>query len=331
MIASGAGSGPANPHVAWRMAVAGQAAAAYAGNPKLAAFAVAGSVGSGLADRFSDLEIDCYWHEPPQDADRLAPIEALGGELGTLWDFDPGEEEWSEEYELHGLGVTVSSFAAGAVDRWLDAVTLRADTDPVKHMRLSAIQRCRPLTGAGLMRAWRERADRYPDELVAVMVHQALDPGALHSWAAREALAERGDEIAVQVLLTAVQQAVVGVLLAVNRVYRQHRLPKWQRHLLGGLTVAPERLAARLHELGPAAAPGRPLGEVLGEAEALLAETVALAERTAGIDLGEFREVLAERRQPHDPPEHLSRNPAQPSARSPGPGRPAKAPRSAYG
>lgn len=297
-----------NVHAAWRMAVGEQAAAAYAANPKLAAFAVAGSVGSGLADRFSDLEIDCYWHKSPQDADRLAPIEALGGRLGMLWDFDPGEEEWSEEYELHGLGVTVSSFSTATVDRWLDAVTLRADTDPNKHMRLAAIQRCRPVTGAPLMRAWRERADRYPDELVTVMVHRALNPEALASWASREALAERGDEMAVHVLVTAVLRAVLGALLAINRVYQQHRLPKWQRHLLAGLTVAPEGLATRLHELGPAAAPGLPLSRVLDQAEALLAETVALAEAAAGTDLGEFREALTERRQSHDPPRHIARN-----------------------
>jgi hypothetical protein len=40
------------------MAVAERAAAVYAGNRKLAALAVAGSVGAGLADRFSDLELD---------------------------------------------------------------------------------------------------------------------------------------------------------------------------------------------------------------------------------------------------------------------------------
>lgn len=310
MTASGVAPGLGNAHVAWRMAVGEQAAAAYAANPKLAAFAVAGSVGSGLADRFSDLEIDCYWHESPQDADRLAPIEALGGRLGMLWDFDPGEEEWSDDYDLHGLEVTVSSFSTGTVDRWLDAVTLRADADPNKHMRLAAIQRCRPLTGTPLMAAWRDRADRYPDELVTVMVHQALHPDALRSWAAREALAERGDEMAVQVLLAAVQQAVLGALLAINRVYQPHRLPKWQRQLLAGLTVAPDGLAGRLHELGPAAAPGLPLSRMLEQAEALLAETVALAEAAAGTDLGEFREALAERRPPLDPPLHGPRNPA---------------------
>ena len=55
------------------------------------------------------------------------------------------EEEWSEDYTLGALDVTISSFTVATMERWLDAVTLRADTDPVKHMRLAAIQRCRPL------------------------------------------------------------------------------------------------------------------------------------------------------------------------------------------
>ena len=66
------------------MALAGQAAEAYAGNAKLAALAAAGSVGSGLADRFSDLELDCYWFSAPGDLDRTAPVDALGGELKHL-------------------------------------------------------------------------------------------------------------------------------------------------------------------------------------------------------------------------------------------------------
>ena len=42
----------ANAHLTWRLAAATRAARAYAANPELAALAVAGSVGSGLADRF---------------------------------------------------------------------------------------------------------------------------------------------------------------------------------------------------------------------------------------------------------------------------------------
>jgi len=168
----------------------------------------------------------------------------------------------------------------------------------VKHMRLAAIQRCRPLVGADVVDAWRDRADRYPDELVGAMVLRALDPDALHSWAAREALASRGDEIALHGLLVGVQYAVLNALLAINRVYQSHRLAKWQRELLVELEVTPARLADRLHAL--ASPPSAP--EALREAEALLVETADLAERRAGVDLGEFRAVVGERRAAIDPP-----------------------------
>jgi hypothetical protein len=98
------------------MAVAERAAAAYAGNGKLAAVAVAGSVGAGLADRFSDLELDCYWSSPPGDGDRTGPISALGGELTDWWDYDEADREWAEDYLLGGLGVTVSNFTTGTIE-----------------------------------------------------------------------------------------------------------------------------------------------------------------------------------------------------------------------
>jgi hypothetical protein len=137
------------------MAVAERAAAAYAGNEKLAALAVAGSVGAGLADRFSDLELDCYWSSPPSDADRTGPIGALGGELTSWWDYDEADREWAEDYLLGGLGVTVSNFTTGTVEQFLEDVVQRADTDPVKHMRLAALQRSRPLLGGDLIISWR--------------------------------------------------------------------------------------------------------------------------------------------------------------------------------
>lgn len=61
------------------------------GNPKLAALTVAGSVGSGLADRFSDLEVDCYWFSAPSDLDRAGPVHVLGGELTAFWEYDRDE------------------------------------------------------------------------------------------------------------------------------------------------------------------------------------------------------------------------------------------------
>jgi hypothetical protein len=67
--------------------------------------------------------------------------------------------------------------------------------------------------------------------------------------------------------------------------------------LLSGLEVTPARLADRLHALAwPRSAAG-----ALREAEALPTETADLAERHVGVDLGEFRAVVRERRTAIDP------------------------------
>jgi hypothetical protein len=286
-----------NVHAEWRMAVAQKAAAAYTRNPKLAALTVAGSVGAGLADRFSDLELDCYWSAGPSDRDRTGPIEALGGSLTALWDYDADEEEWSEDYRLGELDVTVSNFLTGTVDRCLDQVTGQADPDPVKHMRLAAVQRSYPLAGEPLVTSWRERAGQYPDRLVAAMVERSLNPQVLMGWGAREALARRGDDLAARALLSRIGYAVAGAVLALNRLYLPHRQLKWQQHLLSGLTVTPDRLTERLGQLF---APR--IADAFQAAETLLADTVALAAARTEADLTSFREALSEKRRPQDPP-----------------------------
>jgi hypothetical protein len=277
----------------------GQAAAGvYAGNGNLAALAVAGSVGAGIADRFSDLELDCYWARLPSDADRLAPVRALGGELTALWDYDQDDEEWSEDYLVGELGVTVSNLLVSSVERFLDDVLVRASTDPVRHMRLAALQRSRPLAGTELMASWRSRAGTFPRTLVSALVEQAPAPEVLTGWSAREALASRGDGLAVRDLLTRTGHAAVRAILALNRVYLPHRQLKWQRHLTTGLGLVPEQFAERLESLSN----GRPVG-ALRAAEALLAEIVTLAEAHSDADIGAFREALSERRQPIGPPQ----------------------------
>ena len=287
-----------NPHAAWRMAVAQRAADAYTENPKLAALTVAGSVGAGLADRFSDLELDCYWSQAPTDQDRANPVQILGGKLVALWDYDTDEEEWSEDYQLGELDVTVSNFVTGTIDRWLDGVTRHADSDPVKHMRLAAIQRSQPLAGQALIESWQDRAASYPDRLVEIMVGHALDPVALRGWATREALVSRGDDLATQDLLSRIGFAAAQTVLALNRVYLPHRQFKWQRHLLSGLDLAPDDFTTRLDQLTSS-----PPAQALQTAERLLADTVQLAGTHTDADLTAFREELsAKRRKALDPP-----------------------------
>lgn len=284
--------------VAWRMEVARRIADAYGVNDRLAAVTAAGSVGAGIADRWSDLELDCYWWQPPVDADRRGPIEHLGAALAAFWDYDPDDREWSEDYRLGSLGVTVSNFTVDTIEGFLDAVLDQASTDPVAHMRLAAIQRCQALRGVRLVQPWQVRAERYPDRLVTSVVERSLTPGVLAGWSTREALAERGDTIAVHALLSRIEQAVFAVVLALNRIYQPHRLTKWQRHHAAQLTVAPPDFEQRLDDLwqGPDA-------DRIAGAEALLADTVALVRSRCRADLTAFYDVLGQRRQPATAPQ----------------------------
>jgi hypothetical protein len=119
----------------------------------------------------------------------------------------------------------------------------------------------------------------------------------LQGWAAREALASRGDDLAVQDLLSRAGHAVFGAVLALNGVYSPHLVVKWQSHLISELDVMPEHFAERLHLLGTGAN-----ARALGEAETLLADTVRLVQARTDADISSFCEELSQRRRPVDPP-----------------------------
>jgi hypothetical protein len=164
-------------------------------------------------------------------------------------------------------------------------------------MRLATVQRSQPLAGEPLIVSWRERADQYPDRLVAAMVEQALNPQVLTGWAAREALARRGDDLAARALLSRIGCAVAGAVLALNRIYLPHRQLKWQRQLLSGLAVAPTGLPERLAQLS-----ATETADAFQVAESLLTDTLTLAETHTNADLTSFGAELSERRRALDPP-----------------------------
>src|SRR2546430_15712310 len=139
-------------------------------------------------------------------------------------------------------------------------------------MRQAWGHRSRPPHGPELIRTWRARAAVYPDKLVAAVVARSLSPDVLRGWGAREALADRGDDLAIHNLLTRAAHAAFGAVLALNGIYSPHRMIKWQGHLIGELDVMPEQFAERLHLLWTSRN-----AQPLREAETLLTDTVALA------------------------------------------------------
>jgi hypothetical protein len=128
----------------------------------------------------------------------------------------------------------------------------------------------------------------------------------LRGWGAREALAGRGDDLAVHDLLARAGHAVFGAVLALNGVYSPHRMIKWQSHLIGELDVLPEQFAERLRLLWTSGT-----AQALREAETLITDTVQLVQARTDADISSFCEELSQRRRPVDPPtaEHRSASP----------------------
>jgi hypothetical protein len=79
--------------MASRWALAERIAASYGANPNARVVMIAGSVGRGSADLYSDVEVDVYYAEPPTTHERIAAVEGCGGIVELLAEDD---DEWEE-------------------------------------------------------------------------------------------------------------------------------------------------------------------------------------------------------------------------------------------
>ncbi len=269
-----------------RRALAQIVAPEYAANPKVAAVLLAGSVARGLADQFSDIEIDIYWHAPPTDADRSAPIERAGW---TPVYRHVDENEWADGLLIEGVKVDTSQFLVSTLDRWLDAVILRADIEPEYQVRITAIQHGQPLYGADLIERWRAQTAMYPVALAHAMVAEyiSFQPREL-----LEMLAVRDDVLLLHQNLVAAEQLILSVLMGVNRVYAPHPYHKWLDWEVSQLRLAPPDLNRRLRQV-LCAEPRAAVDQLHG----LIEETFALIDQhLPDFDTSAARAVLGERR-----------------------------------
>jgi hypothetical protein len=269
-----------------RRALAEIVAPAYAANPKVAGVLLAGSVARGLADAFSDIEIDVYWHTAPTDEDLSTPIERSGWPIVYR---HVDENEWPDGFLSGGVKVDTSQFLVGTIDRWLDDALVRADTEPEYQVRITAIQHGRPLYGAGLIERWRAKAAAYPDTLAHAMVaeYASFRPRYL-----LEMLAARDDVLLLHQDLVAAEQMILSVLMGVNRVYAPHPFHKWLDWEIGQLKYAPPDLNRRLRQILRA----EPRAAV-DQLNQLIEETFALIEQhLPEFDTSAARAVFDERR-----------------------------------
>jgi hypothetical protein len=282
----------------WRFEFARRIAASYARNPKVQAIQVAGSVGRGTADRYSDIEIDIYYSEPPTEAERRAAVVGCGAVVDSL---DQDEDEWEEQMLLDGVHAATSTFLSSTMERYLRQVVDEGEIVPAAQTRLYSLQHAIPLMGEELVEQWREKAAAYPTRLTHNMLAANL---SFHGfWYAEEMLAARGDLLLLYRSFIQVGQQLIHALHGLNRRYLA--TPdgiKWMDETLAALPVKPAECAARIK----ASFRVEPV-EGVRILKALIAETLDLVELHApAFDTAPYRANLSRHRQVWDGPPGVS-------------------------
>lgn len=287
-----------------RRALAQPVAAAYAANPKVAAVIIGGSTSRGHADRYSDIEIGVFWHEPPTEDDRRQCAEASGADIHRLYPYDVEHKVWEDALfvgrvapDQPGTGVLVEipHYTVEFMEQVLNDLLERHDaSDLNKQSMLAALTSAIPLHGAALIERWRSRAADYPRGLALDMVKRHSQIEFL--WRS-DVYLERGNNLMLlydSFAQTAKQ--LLYVLFGLNRIYYPGL--KWTYLLVEQMQIAPPDFYRRMQQVfqsEPHAA--------VEELRALVEETYNLIEQEMPeIDVERLRRLFRYRRQAWDEP-----------------------------
>lgn len=233
------------PHTAWRFALAERMARAYAENPKAEVVMVAGSVGRGTADAYSDVEIDVYYSAAPTESERVEAVRRCGAALDHL---NEDEVEWEEQMSFSGFPAATSTFLSSTMETFLDRVVDAGDPDPEAQVRLFSLLNAETVVGESKVERWRARARRYPDSLQLLTLKQSLQFGSLFRNV--DMLLARNDVTGLYDGMLDCQKRIVRAILALNRTYlpTPEPIPKLDE-VIAGMEVKPKDLSARLKQV----------------------------------------------------------------------------------
>jgi predicted nucleotidyltransferase len=281
-----------NPHVRWRLELAGEIAERVRRWDGVRAIIVAGSVARGYADRYSDLELPLFWEAFPDDAVRMAIVADLGAEF--LYPYDGPAAE--DNLLIHGFQVDLWHCVVASEEVVIAAVLDRYDTDLGSSNFMDTLRWCVPLHGEAIVDRWKEKARQYPDGLVARnleenLVHLDARHLQINAW--------RDHPTLLYGQISALQERLFMLLLALNRMY--FPTYKWIYRYLAAMHVRPAEVERRFRRAFEC-----PAEEACADMLALIDETLALIDvHWPQIDTSAAKERLAARRVAYDHPVHL--------------------------
>jgi len=202
--------------------------------------AVLGSVGAGLADEHSDLELLFL-------ADDVPKPEAVRAWLGSIGARDAiarrDGESVSAWCRVDGVEVEPYWDAVATEEPEVDAILAGEALDHSRLALAHVLTHCVVLRDAGVIRGLAARLEPYPDDLALRLVEHALE--GLDVPSAHPGAALRNDRLAVHHFLELDAYRALRIVFALNRRWEPPRW-KWLRHWAADLEIAPPRLAERV-------------------------------------------------------------------------------------
>ncbi len=278
----------------WRADLARQVSPIYAADSRVRAVMIAGSVGRGVADEYSDVEVGVFWSEAPSNDERRALAEGVGFvPPSSLSAFesrpdDPAGEEADEDIYVggdrsSGFNVEIKHKTVDICERVLHEMFV--DGVPHDDRLAEAVAHSIPLYGHDLLARWQAVIARYPAALATRVARERL---RLSPWHLAEMFADEGDTMLLREQLSYTVGNLVCALGAVNRVFVMP--DKWMAWSVERLDIAPPELLRRIHwvfALAPHAA--------CREARALVEETFELVNtHLPDVGVEELRETAFE-------------------------------------
>lgn len=272
---------------AFRLALANRLAPIYAHHDGCAAVIVGGSVARGWSDERSDLELGIFWHAIPDEPERRKLAAYAEGHGCETFPSDRDHGLVNDAYTVEGVKIDVVHATRASIDRTLDDAMVRLDPTLWKHEVVGTLMTGLPLAGAELLAAWLSRAV-HSRELARTMIRQHLVFGPR---AYLETLVIRGDFLLLREVLGRIERLLLGILMALNRVFTPSANGKWTPRIVASLTCAPPDFLERARRMW-----FLPDSEAIVAVHALIDETVALVDRMyPEVDTGPVRVRIAKR------------------------------------
>lgn len=238
----------------WRKELVKQAAGIYVANPHVDAIILGGSTARNHADKFSDIEIGVFWHQPPTDKERDEMARRTGGDVLRLYPYDEQEQVWSDDLMLgrksiaevnSGVLLEVAHYTNKFVEDTLEEVLVKHNADELKQNLISGILDGVPLKASNSLERWKTRAMNYPDGLAVAVVgrHAQID----HFWRWHMWLQRGPNMMMFYNSFVQIEEKILHMLLGLNRVY--YFGFKWLDVVISRMSIKPSDLAHRLKEV----------------------------------------------------------------------------------